>query len=362
MKQPISNRYDFVLLFDVRDGNPNGDPDAGNQPRLDPETGHGLVTDVCLKRKIRNYVTISEGLQPPFDIYVKEKAVLSGLQGEVYKQLGIETGQGTELAVTDEVAQALREVDLPDGLALEEAAGSTIVAIEGDANEKEIQAWAKKLDNKPAQDAIAQALKQAKTRKASPQKVDNAREAMCARYYDVRTFGAVMSLKEANCGQVRGPVQLTFARSLDQIVPASHTITRVAVATQREAEKQRGDNRTMGRKFTVPYALYRCHGFVSPALAAQTDFSEDDLALLWRSIRNMFELDRSAARGEMTVQGLYVFKHSSPLGNAPAHRLFDLVRIKRKPGVEAPREIGDYEVSVRKEEIPGIQLMDNLGL
>lgn len=287
----LDNRYDFVLAFDVKDGNPNGDPDAGNLPRVDPETGRGLVTDVCIKRKIRNYVGLRYGEQPPYEIYVKEKAILNNQNTKAYKGIG------------------------------------AMDQLEGD-----------------------------KKRKGGG-KVDEARAWMCRNFYDVRTFGAVMSTG-VNCGQVRGPVQLTFARSVDPVVASEHSITRMAVATEAEAEKQDGDNRTMGRKFTIPYGLYVAHGFISAHLADQTGFGEKDLELLFEALNNMFEHDRSAARGEMTTQGLYVFKHNSKLGNAHAHTLFSLVQFDRKRDVAVPRDFSDYSVSVLKEKIPtGVQLL-----
>jgi CRISPR-associated protein Csd2 len=285
MSAPIENRYDFVLLFDVMDGNPNGDPDAGNLPRVDPETGNGLVTDVCIKRKVRNYVEILKSGTPPHDIYIKEKAILNRQHEKAYAALGVDISGG-------------------DG----------------------------------------------KKRKGGD-KVDEARAWMCGNFYDIRTFGAVMSLG-VNCGQVRGPVQMTFARSVDPIVSLEHSITRMAVATEAEAEKQQGDNRTMGRKFTVPYALYRCHGFVSAPLAAQTGFTEDDLTLLWEALLNMFEHDRSAARGQMATRRLIVFKHGSKLGSAPAHALFDCVSVRKKEGVGSPRSFSDYEVAVDVTGLP----------
>lgn len=272
MSNAIQNRYDFVLFFDVKDGNPNGDPDAGNLPRIDPETGHGLVTDVCLKRKVRNYVQLVKNCVPPFDIFVKEKAVLNDLIEKAHEQESVKN-------------------------------------------------------------------------KEKGEKTEAARQYMCGRYYDVRTFGAVMSTGK-NAGQVRGPVQFTFARSVGQIVPLEHSITRMAVATEAEAEKQQGDNRTMGRKFTVPYALYRCHGFVSAPLAAQTGFSEEDLSLLWDAITNMFEHDRSAARGQMAARSLIVFKHESKMGNAPSHKLFDMVTAKPKVDGEVIRDFSQYEIAV----------------
>jgi len=288
----LNNRYDFVLVFDVRDGNPNGDPDAGNLPRLDAESGHGLVTDVSLKRKVRNFVGLVKGETPPFDIYVKEKAVLNQAHEKAYIAIGAE-----------------------------------------------------------------EELKGDKKRKGSGDTVDKARQWMCANFFDVRTFGAVMSTG-VNCGQVRGPVQLTFARSVDPIIAQEHSITRMAVATEAEAEKQQGDNRTMGRKHTVPYGIYVAHGFVSSFLAKQTGFGEEDLELLWQSLEQMFEHDRSAARGEMATRGLYVFKHDSELGNAHAHSLFERIKIKRKDDVEVPRSFGDYEVCVDEAGLPaGVSLI-----
>lgn len=275
----LNNRYDFVLLFDVKDGNPNGDPDAGNLPRLDAETGHGLVTDVCLKRKVRNYVGLTKGETPPHEIYVKEKAVLNKQHERAYVGIG--------------------KADLLKG------------------------------DDKKRKGGDA---------------VDEARQWMCRNFFDVRTFGAVMSTG-INCGQVRGPVQLTFARSVSPVVALEHSITRMAVATEVEAEKQQGDNRTMGRKFTVPYGLYRAHGFVSAHLAKQTGFDEDDLKLLWESLARMFDHDRSAARGEMSTRGLYVFRHESELGDAPAHSLFDLIQAKQNNAGEPAREFSDFTVT-----------------
>ena len=288
----LTNRYDFALLFDVKDGNPNGDPDAGNLPRLDAETGHGLVTDVCLKRKVRNFVGMAKGEQPPYEIYVKEKAILNNQHKRAYVGIGRE-----EMLVGDDKKRK-----------------------GGDA-------------------------------------VDDARQWMCRNFFDVRTFGAVMSTG-INCGQVRGPVQITFARSIDPVIAQEHSITRMAVATEAEAEKQEGDNRTMGRKHTVPYGLYTTHGFVSSFLAKQTGFSEDDLELLWQALSQMFEHDRSAARGEMTTRGLYVFKHDSELGNASAHTLFERIQPKLKEGVGVPRSFDDYDVAVDETSLPsGVTLL-----
>ena len=281
----VTARQDFVLLFDVKDGNPNGDPDAGNLPRLDAETGHGLVTDVSLKRKVRNYVGLVKDCAPPYDIYIKEKAVLERTHRAAYEAIG----------------------------ATAELAGG---------------------EDKDAK----------KKRKGSADSVEKARDWICKNFFDVRTFGAVMSTG-VNCGQVRGPVQMTFARSLDPVVASEHSITRMAVATEAEAEKQDGDNRTMGRKHTVPYGLYRSHGFVSAFLAKQTGFSSDDLELLFIALEQMFEHDRSAARGEMSTRGLYVFKHDSELGNAHAHALFDRLSVARVGESEAVRRFQDYAVT-----------------
>ena len=271
----LKNRIDFVYIFDVQDGNPNGDPDAGNLPRVDAETGMGLVTDVCLKRKVRNYVQVAKDCAEEYDIFIKEKAVLN-------KSID---------AVHDE-----------------------------------------------------ESVKNAKD------KTSAARDVMCRKYFDIRTFGAVMSTGK-NAGQVRGPIQLTFARSVDPIAAMEHSITRMAVATEKEAEKQGGDNRTMGRKATVPYGLYVCHGFISANLAKQTGFSEEDLALFWDALKNMFDVDRSAARGLMSAQKLIVFKHDSVLGNAPANKLFDLVKVEKQCD-GSPRKYGDYKVIIDKDKIP----------
>lgn len=299
----LENRYDFVYLFDVKDGNPNGDPDAGNLPRVDAETGRGLITDVCLKRKVRNFVSLINNEQPPHDIYIKEKAILNQVHEKAYESIG----------------------------ANEE--------LEEDAADK----------------------KSKSKRKGSADSVNKARNWICQNFYDVRTFGAVMSTG-VNCGQVRGPVQLTFARSIDPVVSQEHSITRMAVATKEESEKQSGDNRTMGRKFTVPYGLYRCHGFISAHLAQQTGFSEDDLELLLQALESMFEHDRSAARGEMTTRGLYVFKHNNKLGNAPAHRLFERIAASLKDETKPPRDFGDYQISIDGENLPAaVELIQRVG-
>lgn len=292
MATPLKNRYDFMLVFDVKDGNPNGDPDAGNLPRVDSETGEGLVTDVCLKRKVRNYVQLTKGAEAGYDIFVKEKAILNKEIEQAYADLSIDL-------------------------------------------------------TRPPMD-VADGRKRNKEGQGQGGEVQKARAKMCESYFDIRTFGAVMSTG-ANAGQVRGPVQLTFARSVDPVVTLEHSITRMAVATEAEAEKQSGDNRTMGRKNTVPYGLYVAYGFVSPALAAQTGFSEEDLETLWTALVNMFDQDHSAARGMMATQKLIIFKHDSALGNAPSHKLFDLVKIIKKPDVTVPRKFADYEVTTPKE-------------
>jgi CRISPR-associated protein Csd2 len=299
----LAHRYDFVLLFDVKDGNPNGDPDAGNLPRLDAETGHGLMTDVALKRKVRNFVALvhDQGQRDPepgekrFEIYVREKAILNMQHQRAYSAL---------------------KLDAP---------------AEGEAGGDEGDKPAKK-GAKPQ-------------RKGGAEDVERARRWMCQNFFDIRTFGAVMSTG-TNAGQVRGPVQITFARSIDPIVALEHSITRMAVATEAEAEKQQGDNRTMGRKHTVPYGLYRAHGFVSAFLAEQTGFGTDDLDLLWQALAEMFEHDRSAARGQMATRGLYVFEHREKLGNEHAHVLFDRLGVQRAAGAEgAARDFGAYSVT-----------------
>lgn len=285
--EAIKNRYEFVILFDVENGNPNGDPDAGNMPRIDPETGHGLVTDVCLKRKIRNYVETVKEDEAGYRIYVKDNVPLNRSDAEACKYVGVDPAK-------------LKE--------------------------------AKKKD-----DALDQKL----------------RDFMCSNFFDIRTFGAVMTtfVKGAlNCGQVRGPVQLGFARSVDPVMPQEVTITRVAITKEEDAEKK---DTEMGRKYIVPYGLYRAEGYISANLARKTTgFSEADLKLLWQAILNMFELDRSAARGKMAVRELIVFKHDSELGNAPAYKLFELVKAQRKSDVVVPRAYADYNVTVLEEDIP----------
>jgi len=307
--QPIANRYDFVFFFDVTNGNPNGDPDAGNLPRVDPETNCGLVSDVCLKRKVRNYVALAKDQAAGHEIYVSERAILN-------------------------------------------------------------------LQNKKAWDALMPEVTKAEELKKLPKDEAKARELtawMCANFFDVRTFGAVMSTG-VNCGQVRGPVQFTFARSVEPVMPLEISITRMAATTEKDAE-EKGDIRTMGRKHIVPYGLYRAHGFISAPLAQGpkgTGFSEDDLALLWEALGNMFDHDRSAARGEMSKRRLVIFKHENRMGNAPAHTLFDRVTVERVYNGDAlpvgdrrthnyppARAFSDYAVTVDGDNLPdGVEILD----
>jgi len=287
----LKNRYDFLYLFDVQDGNPNGDPDSGNMPRIDAETSMGLVTDVCLKRKVRNFVQLIQQEKEGYKIFVKEKAILNNSIDEAHEQ---------------EVVSS----------------------------------------------------------KEKGEKTEAARKWMCDNYFDVRAFGAVMSTGK-NAGQVRGPIQLTFSRSIDPIMPTEHSITRMAVTTEDEAKKREEkntENRTMGRKFTVPYGLYVGKGFISANLAKQTGFTEQDLELFWQALEQMFDHDRSASRGEMSPRGLYVFKHSNELGNAAASSLFDRVKITKNPGVDVPRSFDAYDIDIQLNDLPeGIELIRKIG-
>lgn len=288
MADPIKNRYEFVILFDVENGNPNGDPDAGNMPRIDPETGLGIVTDVCLKRKIRNYVETVKEDAPGYRIYIKDNVPLNVSDRRAYEELGVKPDKSGKI-----------------------------------------------------------------DKKTDPDIDRKIRDYMCGEYYDIRTFGAVMTtfVKAAlNCGQVRGPVQISFARSIDPIVPQEVTITRVAITTEEDAQKKGTE---MGRKHIIPYALYRAEGYVSANLARRfTGFSEDDLALLWQAVINMFENDHSAARGKMAVRELIVFHHESELGNAPAYKLFDTVTVRRKDESAPARSYSDYSVTVNESAVP----------
>jgi len=353
MNNSIQRRYDFVLFFDVKDGNPNGDPDAGNLPRVDAETGHGLVTDVCLKRKIRNYVGIKNEFKEPYDIYIKEKAVLGRAHVQAFNNLGIVLGEETRVNIPDSIIDEMRELVLPEGISFDDDEIPMFV-VAADADVKMIKAELKGI--KPSNNVIKfieGSLKGVKARKPRADEVEKGKEWMCGRFYDIRTFGAVLSLKSApNCGQVRGPVQFTFARSVDPVVTLEHNITRMAVATEAEAEKQGGDNRTMGRKFTVPYGLYRAHGFISAPFANQTGFSQKDLELLWEALENMFEHDRSAARGLMGTRKLVIFEHASKMGDAPVQKLFDAVTVTRNFESKPARDFSDYTIFVDKDKIP----------
>ena len=287
MGEVIKNRYEFVVLFDVENGNPNGDPDAGNMPRVDPESGYGLVTDVCLKRKIRNYVELAKEEQEGYKIYIKENIPLNRSDNLAYEYLGIDEKKAKNLKKND------------------------------------------------------------------PEADKKIRDFMCTNFFDIRTFGAVMTTfvkASLNCGQVRGPVQLGFARSVDPIVSQEVTITRVAITTEKDAGNKSTE---MGRKNIVPYGLYRVEGYISANLARKvTGFTEDDLELLWDAIINMFEHDHSAARGKMSVRELIVFKHSKELGDCPAYKLFDAVEVKKKEDVTYPRKYQDYKLNIHEEQIP----------
>lgn len=298
MNAPIKNRYEFIFLFDVKNGNPNGDPDNANAPRMDFETQLGWVSDVCLKRKIRNFINLikvdAEGKpEAGYDVYIKERSILNQTHQKAYDALGLKIEPKTK------------------------------------AEEK----------NKMA---------------------DKARDWMCQTYFDIRMFGAVMTTG-VNCGQVRGPVQIAFSNSIDPISPQEQSVTRMAVTTEDESEKQAGSNRTMGRKDIIPYGLYRCHGFISAPFAAQTGFSDADLELLLQSLEQMFDHDHSAARGEMNPRALIVFKHDSQLGNAPSHKLFELVTVKKKDAVEVPRAYSDYEVTIDRAGLPkGVEIIERI--
>lgn len=361
---PIKNRYEFVMLFDVKDGNPNGDPDAGNLPRIDGETGHGLVTDVSLKRKIRNFVTIAKKYTRPFDIYVKEKAVLGRSHYEAFQALGFATGTEVKKNISEEEYEVFQSLVLPDGIETMKGNDTYQIIVSPTIDKTIVKEWMKENSSeiKPVKKVIDGALKESKTIKPSSDEVDAGRNWLCENFYDIRTFGAVLSLKTApNCGQVRGPVQITFARSVTPIVASEHAITRMAVATEAEAEKQHGGNRTMGRKSTVPYGLYRAHGFISAHLAEQTKFGEEDLELLWQSLEQMFDHDHSAARGEMNMRKLIVFKHESALGNAPAHKLFDRVEVHAKEPSVPAREFGDFEITINRDNFPvNVELIEKI--
>lgn len=284
MSELLKNRYEFVMYFDAENSNPNGDPDAGNMPRIDPETSHGIVTDVCLKRKVRNYIDVVKNNEPPYSIYIKEGEVLNNLNLKAYEMLDIDPKDKTK--------------------------------------------------SKSAQIML--------------------RDFMCTNFYDIRAFGAVMTT-EINCGQVRGPIQLSFSRSVDPVVQQDITITRLAVTNERDKDKER----TMGRKHIIPYGLYRVEGYISAPLAKQTNFTENDLELFWQALINLFEHDRSAARGKMATRKLIVFKHDNELGSAPAHKLFELVQAKRKDESKPSRSFYDYHIDIDKDKVPGgVELLE----
>lgn len=292
----IRNRYDFSILYDVENGNPNGDPESGNMPRTDPETGLGIVTDVCLKRKIRNYIQLVKGDVAPWRIYIKPQVPLNTLDAEALNAVGIQVDRADQKKFKEDLKKAKKDNGELDKLIL---------------------------------------------------------KYMCSNFYDIRTFGAVMTTfvqGGLSSGQVRGPVQLGFSKSIDPVFPQSVTITRVAITTEKDQENK---NNEMGNKAIVPYGLYRADGFINAKLAQKTTgFNEADLNMLWEAILNMFEFDRSAARGKMAVRKLYVFKHSSDLGDAPSYKLFDSIHVAHKSGVETPRGFSDYEISIEKDAIP----------
>jgi len=344
----MNHRYDFIYLFDCTDANPNGDPDAGNLPRIDSDTGHGLTTDVMLKRKIRNFISMTKKPESPYGIYVSEGAVLGRAHTEAFQKLGINIGEDSKIEITEESADQFNETGLADGLRIEtDEDEKSWLILEGVADKKLVKDWLKESElSKAHQKLINDLLRTAKSRKPTREETASGRDQMCRDYFDIRTFGAVMSIKSApNCGQVRGPVQLSFSRSLDPIQQSEHSITRMAVTKEEDFAKER----TMGRKFTVPYALYRTHGFVNPFLAVQTGFSEEDLKLFFTALENAFQFDQSAARpaGSMAPRGLIVFKHENPLGKAPSHTLFDRLKIEsfeERPAEDGkpPRKFADY--------------------
>ena len=289
-------RYDFVYLFDVTDGNPNGDPDAGNLPRVDPETGHGLVTDVCLKRKVRNYVSLKKSDENGFGIFVQERSILNVKIDAGYKKAGCDPAKAKEKEKKKDKSQARRD------------------------------------------------------------EIASIRATMCQMFYDIRAFGAVLSTG-ANAGQVRGPVQVTFSRSIDPVIALEHALTRVAVTSEKDTETKETE---FGRKFTLPYGLYRCHGFINPFLAKQTGFGEEDLELFWQALENAFEFDRSAARGQMVARALIIFEHDSPLGNGHAHQLQNRVKVKTNKTDQPIRRFEDYGIEVDDKELPAGIMINRL--
>ena len=356
-----ARRQDFVLLFDVTDGNPNGDPDAGNLPRVDPETMQGLVTDVCLKRKVRNYILAAKrnGDQSVarFDIYVKERGVLNREHQRAYDAKEIEVGEPKSETIPPDLAQVFAPgsegVTLPDGFSLEagESDDSWTLLYSGLLDAQERKEALKQIGEelgKKAKDFCSKVVRGAKSRKPNHEEVASARKWMCEQFFDIRAFGAVMSTG-VNCGQVRGPIQMTFARSIDPVIPLDLSITRVAVTREEDASKERG----MGRKALLPYGLYKSFGFVNPHFAKDTGLCADDLAIFWKALQKMWDLDRSASRGFMSIRGLFVFTHQDSVGNAPAHVLFERIQVKRKNRVEAPRKFEDYTVTFDDVDLPG---------
>lgn len=355
-----ARRHDFVLLFDVTDGNPNGDPDAGNLPRVDPETMQGLVTDVCLKRKVRNYILAAKRNDDHpverYDIYVKERGVLNREHQRAYDAKEIEVGEPKSEAIPPDLAQVLAPggegVSLPDGFTLEagESDDSWTLSYSGLLDAQERKEALKQIGEelgKKAKDFCSKVVKGAKSRKPTHEEVDSARKWMCEQFFDIRAFGAVMSTG-VNCGQVRGPIQMTFARSIDPVIPLDLSITRVAVTREEDASKERG----MGRKALLPYGLYKGVGFVNPHFAKDTSLNAEDLTLFWQALQRMWDLDRSSSRGFMTIRRLCVFTHQDPIGNAPAHALFDRLQVHRKDGVEAPRKFEDYIIAFDDRDLP----------
>jgi CRISPR-associated protein Csd2 len=365
MSKELRNRYDFMYVFDVKDGNPNGDPDAGNLPRIDAETGCGLVTDVCLKRKIRNYISLIKNNEKPFDIYVKEREVLGRINVAACEARDIKVGEEINEKIPKDLKDDFENASLPEDITIKEEEEKKFIVIDSNVDLKPLKKEIKDSDlSKKAQEFLDNILKNAKARKLTKKETDESRAWICKNFYDVRSFGAVMSFKRApNCGQVRGPVQFTFARSVDSIRTSENTITRVAVTSEKEADE--GKETMFGRKSTVPYGLYVAYGFISANFANQTGFDRDDLELFWEALINMFEHDRSAARGLMSARKLYVFEHSDCIGNAPAYKLFDLIKIEKKEKEKdvPARNFTDYEITIAQipEELkPKVKLIEKI--
>ncbi len=346
MSEVIKNRYEFILLYDVKNGNPNGDPDAGNLPRIDPETNHGIVTDVCLKRKIRNYVDLVKENIAPYEIHVREGAFLSEHHKRAH--LALDNEKVWVYVPSDLREELMNYKNYPEGVGFENEGVYLNLSKDLDKTKKVV------LKLKDISDAALAKLKELFV----DSKDAVAKKWMCKNFYDVRTFGSVMSTGDKTCGQVRGPIQLSFSRSQDPILGLDVSMFRTsAVNVDKPEDKGLG-----ARKAIVPYGLYRAHGFISAPLAKQTGFTQEDLELFWNALKNMFDHDRSAARGEMASQKLIVFKHDSPLGNAPAHKLFDLVKVDRVEDSEGPaRLFKDYTVNIDKDGCPqGVEIIEML--